>query len=558
MKKIKQASIFLLVTIILLTGFNSQVLAEVSDTRLNDAIEDTAMYMYKTVSNPQVGSIGGEWAVLGLARSGHQVPDEYYKKYYAVVEDYVKTLDGKLHRVKYTEYSRLIVALTAIGKDPRDVGGYNLLTPLGDYDKTIFQGLNGPIWALIALDSGSYPMPQNSEAKTQATRDMYIQRILDCQLIDGGWSLFGGTPQEAAGNEVSDPDITGMALQALAKYQDRPEVKKATEEALEIMSKQQNERAGFFSWGSENSESCVQIIVALTELGIPLDDPRFVKNGKTPLDNLMTYYIEGNGFLHTANGSGSNQMASEQGFYGLVAAKRYRDGRNSLYRMGDAIQIKGKIDGLTPGLGLPNKNEFVKASKIKYPDKTFKDITGLNAHKNQKAIETLASREIIKGKALDKFDPDGYMTRSEFATIIVKSLGLNPATNNNFEDVKEDAWYSGYVETANRYNIVKGTGEGKIFNPEGTITKEEAVTMIARAAKLSGMDIELDVATTRDILAQFVDYVEASDWAMSSLAFAYGENILDESDIEINPKSNVTRAEVAQMIFNMLGKVNLL
>lgn len=558
MKKIKQASIFLLVTIILFTGFNSQVLAEVSDTRLNDAIEDTAMYMYKTVSNPQVGSIGGEWAVLGLARSGHQVPDEYYKKYYAVVEDYVKTLDGKLHRVKYTEYSRLIVALTAIGKDPRDVGGYNLLTPLGDYDKTIFQGLNGPIWALIALDSGSYPMPQNSEAKTQATRDMYIQRILDCQLIDGGWSLFGGTPQEAAGNEVSDPDITGMALQALAKYQDRPEVKKATEEALEIMSRQQNERAGFFSWGSENSESCVQIIVALTELGIPLDDPRFVKNGKTPLDNLMTYYIEGNGFLHTANGSGSNQMASEQGFYGLVAAKRYIDGRNSLYRMGDAIQIKGKIDGLTPGLGLPNKNELVKASKMKYPDKTFKDITGLNAHKNQKAIETLASREIIKGKTLDKFDPDANMTRSEFATIIVKSLGLNPETSDKFKDVKEGSWYAGYVGTASKYNIVKGIGKGEMFNPEGTITKEEAVTMIARAAKLSGMDIELDIAETRDILAQFIDYVKTSDWAMSSLAFAYRENILDESDIEINPKSNVTRAEVAQMIFNMLGKVNLL
>ena len=102
-----------------------------------------------------------------------------------------------------------------------------------------------------------------------------------------------------------------MALQALAKYQDQPAVAKATEEALACMSKKQNSEGGFSSWGTKNSESCVQIIVALCELGIPLDDPRFVKNGNTLLDNLMTFYLPGNGFLHTADGSGSNQMASE-------------------------------------------------------------------------------------------------------------------------------------------------------------------------------------------------------------------------------------------------------
>lgn len=106
---------------------------------------------------------------------------------------------------------------------------------------------------------------------------MYIDRILECQLPDGGWSLFGGTSAASSGDGVSDPDITGMALQALAKYQDQPAVAKATEEALACMSKKQNSEGGFSSWGTKNSESCVQIIVALCELGIPLDDPRFVK-----------------------------------------------------------------------------------------------------------------------------------------------------------------------------------------------------------------------------------------------------------------------------------------
>ena len=170
---------------------------------LDTAVRDAAKYIYETVQSPQVGSIGGEWAVLGLARSGCEVPDEYYQSYYSTVEEYVKACSGVLHEKKYTEYSRLITALSSIGKDARNVAGYDLTKALGDYDKTIWQGLNGPIWALIALDSGHYPMPVNSEAKTQATRQMYIDRILECQMPDGGWSLYGGTVAASSGDGTS-------------------------------------------------------------------------------------------------------------------------------------------------------------------------------------------------------------------------------------------------------------------------------------------------------------------------------------------------------------------
>lgn len=355
MRKIRETYLASFVALIMLINCIAPVFA-VEDSVLDDAINNTAEYMYKAVANPQVGSVSGEWAVLGLARSGYEIPDEYYQKYYSTVESYVESLDGNLHGKKYTEYSRLIVALTSIGKDPSDVAGYNLLTVLGDYDKTIWQGLNGPIWALIALDSGNYPMPQNFEAENQATRDMYIDRILECQLKDGGWSLLGGTSATSSYDGVSDPDITGMVLQAFAKYQYREDVKKATEEALECMSEIQNETGGFSSWGAENFESCVQIIVALAELGIPLDDARFIKNENTALDNLMTYYTKGNGFLHTTNGNGFNQMASEQGFYALVAAQRLRDGKNSLYSMRDSLKAEGTITGPVSGSSLHMKD----------------------------------------------------------------------------------------------------------------------------------------------------------------------------------------------------------
>lgn len=548
----KSISILLAIAMVFAGGVSALA---VSDQALDGALKDTAEYVYKTVKSPQVGSIGGEWAVMELARSGYAVPDKYYQDYYATLEAYVKACDGVLHEKKYTEYSRVTLALTAIGKDPRNVAGYNLLTPLGDYDKTIWQGINGPVWALIALDTGNYPMPQNPDAKTQASRDMYINRILECQLADGGFSLFGGTASATAGDSTADPDITGMTLQALAKYQDMPKVKKVIDEALACLSKKQDSKGGFASWGTSNSESVVQVIVALAELGIPLDDSRFVKNGNTLLDNLMTFYLPGKGFLHTLGGSGSNQMATEQALYGLIAAQRLRDGKPSLYRMTDALKIGSSgNDSLKAGQGLEGKHKDVVPKSILYPGKTFDDIV---AHKNQPAIESLAARGIISGKTDKTFDPDATMTRAEYATIIVQGLGLRPKANSTFTDVSSSAWYAVYVGTANEYGIVSGKS-ATTFDPQGKITRQEAAAMTARAAKLCGMDTTLDKGTVRDVLAQFTDYVTVSSWAQESMAFSYSADILSQQDIEIKPKVNIKRSEIAQMLFNMLGSANLI
>ncbi len=540
--------------IVLLMGAAPSALA-VNATELNTSVSGTAAYVLDVVDNPQVGSVGGEWAIIGLARSGYNVPETYYQKYYATVEGYVKACDGELHQHKYTEYSRVILALTAIGKDPSDVAGYNLLTPLGDYDKTIYQGLNGPIWALISLDSGGYDMPQNPGAAVQATRDMYIDRILDCQLSDGGFSLFGGTAEATAADSAADPDITGMALQALAKYQDRTDVAEVIDEALARLSEMQDADGGYSSWGTANSESVVQVVVALTELGVSLDDSRFVKNGHTLLDNLLSYRQENGSFLHTSSGGGSNQMATEQGLYGLVAAQRASKGQNSLYRMGDALSVADS-DGSGPvlGTGLEGKNPNVQSVPITAPGTTFDDIVFSD---EITAIEGLAARKILNGYEDGTFQPDNTMTRSEFAATVVRSLGLTPAAVGVFTDVALGEWYAGYVGTAYTYGIVTGRTP-TTFDPGGTITRQEAAVMVARAAKLCGMDTEMDTAAIRDMLAQFVDYVQVADWARESLAFCYSADILDQSALTIKPTAAITRSEIAQMIFNMLGSANLL
>lgn len=550
MKRFSQRGLSLLLALAAVICLANPVRAAGSDDALEAALADTAQYVCAAVPEPRVGSIGGEWAVLGLARSGYAVPEGYYQSYYDAVEAYVKARNGILHDKKYTEYARVILALTAIGRDARDVAGYDLTLPLGDYDKTVWQGINGPIWALIALDSGDYPMPENPAAETQATRQMYLDHILDRQRSDGGWSLAG---EDGAG---SDPDVTATALQALAKYQDQPAVAAATQEALACLSGQQDGQGGFASWSTSNSESVVQVLVALCELGLPLDDARFVKNGSTLLDNLLLFYRRGAGFVHTGAGTGSSQMATEQALYGLAAAQRALEGRSSLYRMGDAAPAAG-TSGSAPEGGPAGRDPAVRPQPVTAPGVTFPDLSG---HADRAAVEALAARGIITGGDDGLFRPDGAMTRAEFATIVVRALGLavGPLGGETvFSDVAPEAWYAPYVDVAYRRGIVSGVGDGK-FRPDGTLSRQEAAVMVARAAGLCGLDTALDAAAVRSLLASFSDYVTTAAWARESLAFCYQENILDPSDLAIRPAEAIRRCEVARMLFRMLDRAELL
>lgn len=295
--------------------------------RVNNAISETAYYLLKSVESPGVGSIGGEWTVLGMARSGVLVPQSWYGSYYEVLLHTLKEMNGNLHERKYTEYSRVILALTSLGKDPRNVGGHNILEKLGDYKKVVWQGINGLVYALIAIDSRSYEIPFCKDAEIQTTRKLLIDSIIARQLKDGGFSISG---------TASDPEMTAMVLQALAPYAEICKVRKAVESALNYLSKIQNENGGFASLGVKSLEGTVQVMVALTALGIdPLKNEAFIKNGNSVIENVMSFYIPGGGFKHVAEDKEANAMATEQGFYGLVAYRRYLNGEKSLFDMND-------------------------------------------------------------------------------------------------------------------------------------------------------------------------------------------------------------------------------
>lgn len=318
----------------LVTNYQTLLDAEAAYAKLVAELGKKADSVYKTTGDylaklgtPGVGSIGGEWMALGLARSGRTVPEGYYDAVVKYVKDNIDS-NGRLDKNKATENARIILALTAIGKDVTNVDGHDLLAGLNEMSYLSKQGINGAIFTLIALDSHSYTPAGD------VTRDKLVQVILDAQISsDGGWSLDG---------KNADVDMTAMAIQALAAYyKSNSSAKKAVDKGLSWLSSVQQNDGGFTSWGAANSESCAQVIVALTALGIdPAKDSRFIKNGVSVLDALCSFAVNGGGFKHLATETSANGMATEQGFYALVAYYRLLNGQTSLYDMTD-VKLEG-------------------------------------------------------------------------------------------------------------------------------------------------------------------------------------------------------------------------
>ena len=301
----------------------------------DEAYAGAKAYIQSAVSAPVVSYLFGEWAVLGQARAKVPLSEAYIAAYYEKVVAYVQKnmgadgvlVDPESRNPTVTDNERIILALTAIGKDPANVGGKNLLTALQDKDimkvtdnsKT---DINGLVMGLLALNSRNYT----------SDTSWLVQAVLEQQNKDGSWRVSADT------KPVGDVDMTAMALQALAPYYKdggNETVNTAVEKALNWLS-------GKYRSGYDSSESCAQVVIALSALNLDANtDARFTKtvDGKTlsVLGNLLQYRVaENGGFKHQFADKAVNEMATEQALCAMAAYARFTEKANALYDMTDA------------------------------------------------------------------------------------------------------------------------------------------------------------------------------------------------------------------------------
>lgn len=301
----------------------------------DEAYAGAKAYIQSAVSAPVVSYLFGEWAVLGQARAKVPLSEAYIAAYYEKVVAYVQKnmgadgvlVDPESRNPTVTDNERIILALTAIGKDPANVGGENLLKALQNKDimkvtdnsKT---DINGLVMGLLALNSRNYT----------SDTSWLVQAVLEQQNKDGSWRVSADT------KPVGDVDMTAMALQALAPYYKdggNETVNTAVEKALNWLS-------GKYRSGYDSSESCAQVVIALSALNLDANtDARFTKTmeGKTlsVLGNLLQYrVVENGGFKHQFADKAVNEMATEQALCAMAAYARFTEKANALYDMTDA------------------------------------------------------------------------------------------------------------------------------------------------------------------------------------------------------------------------------
>lgn len=301
----------------------------------DEAYAGAKAYIQSAVSAPVVSYLFGEWAVLGQARAKVPLSEAYIAAYYEKVVAYVQKnmgadgvlVDPESRNPTVTDNERIILALTAIGKDPANVGDKNLLTALQDKDimkvtDTSKTDINGLVMGLLALNSRNYT----------SDTSWLVQAVLEQQNEDGSWRASADT------KPVGDVDMTAMALQALAPYHKdggNETVNTAVEKALNWLS-------GKYRSGYDSSESCAQVVIALSALNLDANtDARFTKTveGKTlsVLGNLLQYRVaENGGFKHQFADKAVNEMATEQALCAMAAYARFTEKANALYDMTDA------------------------------------------------------------------------------------------------------------------------------------------------------------------------------------------------------------------------------
>ena len=491
-----------------------------------DYLRNVLAYVKKEAPNPSYGygeSVGTEWAILAEAR-GNVNATVWYDTYLSNTAAAVAALNGNLDQsptqIKRTEYSRLILALTALGEDATEFTGsngrvYNLVSPL--FDKTSSgtyrvseQGNNGTAFALIALDSGSY----YKDATGNAAREAWIKTLHTNQHSNGAWNIDG----DHLGDNV---DTTAMVVQALAPYYaSNTDAKDAVDKAVGWLSAQYQLRGDYGS-----SESAAQVIVALSALGDAKTYSRFQYNGISVLSNFLSYADETTGgFLHvkvdpSTGGAGTvNQMSSEQAAYTLVAYDRYVNGSKRLYDMSDVVKRENasvqEVIDMIKRIGDVDESSYnaIAEARNAYNKLSAADKAKVENYNTLTAAET-SYKAILKQKRTEQYN----LLKTHYDDLLNdKTKKYGTAAKKKLASILQQAQTD--MNAAESCERVTAIYEKAITDLDAVKPGDIEVTFRLIGALEATQDVDL---TTDSYLPEYVTWVPTKTYALQENATVY-------------------------------------
>ena len=475
-------------------------------------------YVKLETSNPSLGSTYGEWAVLAEAR-GNVSASVWYDKYLSNIAKSVASMNGKLDntstQTKHTEYSRVILALTALGEDATKFTGsngtvYNLVEPLFEKNGSTYrvseQGNNGTAFALIALDSGNY----YDNATGTTARNAWINSLLDAQISDGSWGIDADFPG-------SNVDMTAMVVQALAPHcSTNATVKAAVDKAVEWLSVEYQKTGDYGS-----SESAAQVIVALSALGIDARTKAdFQYKGISVLSNFLSYADPNSkGFLHDKQPNSTvNQMASEQAAYTLVAYDRYVNGSKRLYDMSDVTKrenadAQAVIDMINQ-IGYVDESSYnaIAEARNAYNKLSAADKAKVENYNTLTAAET-SYKAILKQKRTEQYN----LLKTHYDELLNdKTKKYGTAAKKKLASILQQAQTD--MNAAESCERVTAIYEKAITDLDAVKPGDIEVTFRLIGALEATQDVDL---TTDSYLPEYVTWVPTKTYALQENATVY-------------------------------------
>ena len=163
------------------------------------------------------------------------------------------------------------------------------------------------------------------------------------------------------------------------------------------------------------------------------------------------------------------------------------------------------------------------------------------------AVSAAVDNGLLYGKSSTIIDPNGDMTRAEMAAIINRSFGCyKTADISQYKDVAKSKWYHKDVALAVQMGTYNGRSSSSMA-PDSPITRQEAMTVVARA-----LELDYDSYSKTD-LSTFSDRSEISNWALPYVRAMVGADYIHGRGKVLAPLDNITRAEFAQIFYNIIG-----